>query len=90
MICNTYRFYGHHVGDIQRSYYRSKEEEQHWRTQRDPLMLLSAWLIDRRLADAQVFEQLEHRVRAEVAAGVQFALDAPFPDPGEVDQDVYA
>jgi len=90
MICNTYRFYGHHVGDIQRSYYRSKEEEQHWRTQRDPLMLLSAWLIDQRLADPQVFEQIEQRVRAEVAAGVQFALDAPFPDPGEVDQDVYA
>jgi TPP-dependent pyruvate/acetoin dehydrogenase alpha subunit len=29
-------------------------------------------------------------VRAEVAAGVQFALDTPFPDPREVDQDVYA
>src|SRR3989454_5058629 len=27
MICNTYRYHGHHVGDIQRSYYRSKEEE---------------------------------------------------------------
>ncbi|HEX9132422.1 MAG TPA: thiamine pyrophosphate-dependent dehydrogenase E1 component subunit alpha, partial [Ktedonobacteraceae bacterium] len=35
--CNTYRYSGHHVGDIQRSYYRSKEEEQQWMTQRDPL-----------------------------------------------------
>ncbi len=36
MLCNTYRYYGHHVGDIQRAYYRSKEEEEHWKAQRDP------------------------------------------------------
>src|SRR5258706_4772522 len=29
MLCHTYRFFGHHVGDIQRSSYRSKEEEEH-------------------------------------------------------------
>ena len=29
LLCNTYRYYGHHVGDIQRTYYRSKEEEEH-------------------------------------------------------------
>jgi pyruvate dehydrogenase E1 component alpha subunit len=27
LVCHTYRFRGHHVGDIDRSYYRSKEEE---------------------------------------------------------------
>src|SRR5229473_3081986 len=81
LLCNTYRYHGHHVGDIQRSYYRSKEEEQQWMTQGDPLKLLSTWLIEQRMADTQTFEQLEQRVRAEVEAGVQFALDAPFPDP---------
>ncbi len=90
LICNTYRYHGHHVGDIQRSYYRSKEEEQQWITQRDPLKLLSMWLIGQRMADTQTFAQIEQRVRVEVEAGVQFALDAPFPDPGEVYQDVYA
>jgi len=90
LLCNTYRYHGHHVGDIQRSYYRSKEEEQQWMTQGDPLKLLSTWLIEQRMADTQTFEQLEQRVRAEVEAGVQFALDAPFPDPSEVYQDVYA
>jgi TPP-dependent pyruvate/acetoin dehydrogenase alpha subunit len=90
ILCNTYRYYGHHVGDIQRSYYRSKEEEQQWMTQRDPLKLFSTWLIEQHLADAQVFEQIERRVRAEVAAGAQFALDAPYPDPVEVHQHVYA
>ena len=37
LLCNTYRYHGHDVGDIQRSYHRSKEEEQLWMTQRDPL-----------------------------------------------------
>src|SRR6266576_3005840 len=59
MLCNTYRYMGHHVGDIQRSYYRSKEEEQLWMTQRDPLQLLSAWLVEVHLADGETLEQIE-------------------------------
>ncbi len=90
LLCNTYRYYGHHVGDIQRSYYRSKEEEQWWRTERDPLKLLATWLIEQQLAESSTFEAIEQRVRLEIEAGVQFALDAPYPDPSEVDQDVYA
>jgi acetoin:2,6-dichlorophenolindophenol oxidoreductase subunit alpha len=90
LLCNTYRYYGHHVGDIQRSYYRSKEEEQQWMTQSDPLNLLSTWLLEQHLADSKTLEPIEQRVRTEVAAGVEFALTAPYPEPGEVDQDVYA
>ncbi len=90
MLCNTYRYHGHHVGDIQRSYYRSKEEEQLWMTQRDPLQILASWLMDQHLADQETLEQIDHRVHAEVEAGVQFALQGPFPELSEVDQDVYA
>ncbi|HKV02026.1 MAG TPA: thiamine pyrophosphate-dependent dehydrogenase E1 component subunit alpha [Ktedonobacteraceae bacterium] len=90
MLCNTYRYFGHHVGDIQRSYYRSKEEEEHWKTERDPLKLLAGWLIEQGMADNRTFEQIEQKVRAEVEAGEQFALNAPYPEPGEVEQDVYA
>src|SRR5258705_4681980 len=28
LMCNTYRYTGHHVGDISRDYYRSNQEEQ--------------------------------------------------------------
>src|ERR1700688_641273 len=28
LLCNTYRYHGHHVGDINREYYRSKQEEK--------------------------------------------------------------
>ena len=37
LLCNTYRYHGHHVGDINREYYRSKQEEQKWKTERDPI-----------------------------------------------------
>lgn len=88
--CQTYRYHGHHVGDINRTYYRSKEEEQAWMTNRDPLKILSTRLLAQKLVDASVFERIEAEVQAEVHAGVQFALDAPYPDPREVSEDVYA
>src|SRR5256884_2066682 len=90
ILCNTYRYLGHHVGDIQRSYYRSREEEEYWKTERDPLKMLAEWLMAQGVATSGTFEQIEQRVRAEVEAGEQFALDAPYPDPSEVEQDVYA
>jgi pyruvate dehydrogenase E1 component alpha subunit len=88
--CNTYRYYGHHVGDINRAYYRSKEEEQEWRTQRDPLKTLADWLVGQKLTEESVIDRIQKDVEAEVQAGVQFALDAPYPDVSEVDEDVYA
>ncbi len=90
LICNTYRFHGHHVGDIDRSYYRSKEEEQEWRRLRDPLRFLARWIMENGWADESVFDQIERSVRAEAEAAVQYALDAPYPDVSEVDQHVYA
>src|SRR6202050_4172752 len=36
LLCDTYRYHGHHVGDINREYYRSKQEEQMWRKARPP------------------------------------------------------
>ena len=90
LLCDTYRYMGHHVGDIQRGYYRAKEEEEHWKTQRDPLKLLASWLIEQEIADDETLQQIEQRVEEEVEVGERFALDAPYPDLSEVDKDVYA
>jgi pyruvate dehydrogenase E1 component alpha subunit len=90
LVCETYRYYGHHVGDVDRSYYRSKEEEQQWRDERDPLHLLGAWLRDEGRADKETLQAVDDDVRAEVEEGLQFALDAAFPDPSEVTEHVYA
>src|SRR3989304_5388567 len=88
--CHTYRFHGHHVGDVDRSYYRSKEEEQQWRSGRDPLRILADWLRAQGMAQPGDFERIERSVRALVEAAVQFALSAPYPEASEVHQDVYA
>jgi len=89
MLCNTYRYHGHHVGDIAREYYRSKEEEKKWKTERDPLKTLSGWLIEQKMADTGIFEQIESTVTHEVESAVNFALNAPFPAPEEVSKHVY-
>ena len=88
--CLTYRFHGHHVGDIDRAYYRSKAEEAEWKSKRDPLKLLAAWLEKNKLADAKLFKRIEDEVSAEIQTAVNFALNAPYPQADEVDQHVYA
>jgi pyruvate dehydrogenase E1 component alpha subunit len=77
------------VGDISREYYRSKQEEQEWKTQRDPIQLLAAWLTGQKLADSATLNRIESEVKAEMQAAVEFAIAAPYPDPSEVEQDVY-
>src|SRR5579863_7531141 len=88
--CDTYRYSGHHVGDINREYYRAKQEEQKWKTERDPIKLHSQWLIAQGHADAATLEQISTEVRAQIEAAVKFAIAAPYPNVDEVDQDVYA
>jgi len=90
LVCNTYRYSGHHVGDINREYYRSKEEEQRWKSQRDPLKLFSGWLLEQGLADAEDLERIQSEVKKEIEAAVKFAIAAPYPSAEEVEQDVYA
>jgi pyruvate dehydrogenase E1 component alpha subunit len=85
LLCQTYRYHGHHVGDVDRAYYRSRDEEQRWAAERDPIALLAA-LLD---AETQV-EAIRERVEADVAAAVEYALAAPYPEPGEVTDHVHA
>jgi acetoin:2,6-dichlorophenolindophenol oxidoreductase subunit alpha len=90
LVANTYRYHGHHVGDVDRSYYRPKDEEDLWRSERDPLALHGRWLEEQKLAGGDDLKRVENEARAEIEQGVAFALDAPFPDPSQVTEDVYA
>jgi pyruvate dehydrogenase E1 component alpha subunit len=47
-------------------------------------------LTERGIVDADALDQMTREARAEIEAAVDFALNAPFPDTSEVDQDVYA
>src|SRR5580700_1309904 len=90
LLCHTYRYTGHHVGDISREYYRSKKEEQEWKSKRDPIAILGDWLVTQKLADTGALQAIEKEVRAEMLSAVDFAVNAPYPSPEEAGQDVYA
>ncbi len=90
LLCNTYRYRGHHVGDINREYYRPKQEEQRWSSERDPIKILGDWLIEQKLADSAQLERIQTEVKAEMNAAVEFAIAAPYPAIEQVEQDVYA
>jgi acetoin:2,6-dichlorophenolindophenol oxidoreductase subunit alpha len=87
---DTYRYGGHHVGDVNREYYRSKQEEQQWKTERDPIQLHAKWLIEHGYADVDTLDRIAAAARKEIEAAVKFALDAPYPSTDQVDEDVYA
>jgi pyruvate dehydrogenase E1 component alpha subunit len=88
--CHTYRFYGHHVGDIDRSYYRSKQEEEEWKGKRDPLLLFAEWLQKSEMADRKLLDQIQNEIAMEIKEAADLAINAPYPDLDEVNQDVYA
>jgi acetoin:2,6-dichlorophenolindophenol oxidoreductase subunit alpha len=90
LVCNTYRYTGHHVGDINREYYRSKQEEAEWKTNRDPIKNMGQWLIAQKIADESALQAIENEAREEMKAAVDFAINSPYPAQNEVDQDVYA
>jgi pyruvate dehydrogenase E1 component alpha subunit len=85
LLAATYRYHGHHVGDIDRAYYRKKEEEELWVTERDPIDLLAS-----RIGDDAAVSELRERAEAEVSDGVAYALEAPYPDASEVTEHVFA
>src|ERR1700721_280869 len=90
LLCNTYRYRGHHVGDINREYYRSKKEEQQWLGENDPIKNYSEWLKAGKLADASALSAIDAELKAEMDSAMKFAIAAPYPSIDQVDQDVYA
>lgn len=87
---NTYRYHGHHVGDINRTYYRSKEEEADWKDNRDPIKNFGAWLVKENIASADDLETIKAQIKAAATSAVNYALDAPYPSADEVDSHVFA
>ena len=85
----TYRYHGHHVGDINREYYRSKEEEQDWKENRDPIIRFRSWLVSERIASEAEIDAMNAEIKDDAAAAVEYALNAKYPDVSEVDMHVF-
>src|SRR5262245_14098636 len=90
VVANTYRFRGHHVGDINRDYYRAKQEEQRWTSERDPIAMLGRHLIESGVADRATLDRIHAELTSEMDDAMRWAIDAPYPGVEEVTEDVYA
>src|SRR5277367_551067 len=89
VLLNTYRYMGHHVGDTNRDYYRSKEEETYWKTKRDPIANFGQWLQAEGLASAEDLTAIDAGVRTEAEMALNYALAASYPDASEVGRHVF-
>jgi pyruvate dehydrogenase E1 component alpha subunit len=87
---DTYRYHGHHVGDINREYYRTKDEEARWKAERDPITNFGNWLLKQGIANDDELGAIRSDVKADAEAAVAYALDAKYPDQSEVDMHVFA
>jgi pyruvate dehydrogenase E1 component alpha subunit len=86
--CKTYRYFGHYVGDPLT--YRTKEEAEAVRQGNDPLDNFERRAVEEMgLIGSDDLRKLDAEVDAAVAAAVAFAEQSEFPDPDEVDSDVY-
>lgn len=83
--CETYRYFGHFsaedelLGDRP---YRTEEEIQEWRGNRDPLMLLKERVVDADVMTEAEFDEIDDEVDQRVDEAVEFMRDSEEP-PGE-------
>ncbi len=82
----TYRYRGHSMSDPQK--YRSKEEVEEFKTQRDPIEGLKKVLFDEHGVTEDDLKPIDKEVKDIVAHAAQFSQDSPLPDESELWTDV--
>jgi pyruvate dehydrogenase E1 component alpha subunit len=85
--CKTYRLKGHFVGDPER--YRTKEEVKKVQDETDPIVRFEKRVLDEKVMTENELKEIRKRVEKEVDEAIQFAEEAPEPDPSELYQDLY-
>ena len=83
----TYRYRGHSMSDPAK--YRTREEVEEVRRNRDPIDHVQELLIEKGWADEAALKAIDAEVRAIVADAAEFARISPEPDPSELFTDIY-
>lgn len=84
----TYRYHGHSMSDPGVTY-RSREEVNKTRAERDPIEMTKKRLIDLKLATAEELKEVEREVREEVNQSLAEAIASPAPASGELITDIF-
>ncbi|MFI4999481.1 MAG: pyruvate dehydrogenase (acetyl-transferring) E1 component subunit alpha [Reyranellales bacterium] len=82
----TYRYRGHSMSDPAK--YRSKEEVDKYRNERDPIDHVRKILLDDKLTDEVALKAVDAEIRKIVSDAAEYAQHSPEPDPSELWTDV--
>ena len=82
----TYRYRGHSMSDPAK--YRTKEEVDKFRNERDPIEQVRKRLVEGRMIDEAVLKEVDGEIRKIVNDAVEFAQHSPEPDPAELCTDI--
>jgi pyruvate dehydrogenase E1 component alpha subunit len=83
----TQRFKGHSISDP--GLYRTKETLTGC-MKRDPILLMKAALLEKKVLEEASLELMEKRAREEMLEAIEFATNSPWPDVAELEEDVMA
>lgn len=83
----TERFKGHSVSDP--GLYRSKDDLK-TSMLNDPIVFLQKTLLDANIGSEELFKQIDKEERAIAVSAMEFAESSPWPNPIELEEDVFA
>ncbi len=87
IVGNTYRYYGHHMGDPGTSY-RTKEEVERWKKQ-DSIERFRSQLLQKKILTEAKVKEIEVATARELDEAVRFAAESPEPRVEEAIEDIY-
>jgi 2-oxoisovalerate dehydrogenase E1 component len=85
--CLTYRYMGHSLSDM-RTTYRTKQEEEAWRSQ-DPIDRLRRQILEAGVASEAEVEAIRQRARQAISEVTEEAGKSPDPDPATIYEGLY-
>lgn len=83
----TYRYSGHSMSDPAK--YRKREEVKEVRTQHDPIKMLEARMLERKLMTQEEAKAVNGEALALIEEAVSFAENSPEPEASELFTDIY-
>jgi len=84
----TYRYRGHSMSDPAK--YRTREEVQKMRDERDPIEQVRQVLLTGNHASEDDLKAIDKEIKEVVNQAAEFAKDSPEPDVAELWTDIYA
>jgi pyruvate dehydrogenase E1 component alpha subunit len=85
---DTYRYRGHSVADPDKTY-RTRDEVDEYRKNKDPLVSFKATLLAEGVLTEETSAEIDKAARAESDVSVEFAEVSPFPTAEDIQKDVY-